>query len=594
MKKDEDIIQLYAALAAERDEYIPHWRDISKYVGIRVDTDFAYNKNRGNNSKSLDEFVDDPTSAIAVQQAGDYLVGLMWGTGDNVISLVPSRYVLEYDTLEALQDYYGFITDQTLYHMNHADAGLHTCLMPYAYDQFSFGTSGIGGFPNKSFMAKQAENALSFRQYGVDNLVAGEGKSGRVEYVFVLHRWKVGRWVQEFCTVDGEVAQKSIEALPKKVRKCWEQGKINEEFGLIQGIVPHDEYNPRRKGKLGAKYRGVWFLEGDKEIFKEEWFSHRPINIARQIKVRGETYGRASGTMLLSTIRSVNYMLALTIEIMEKMGNPSLGIFSNAIFGDSVLDSSPNGMTVFNAAMAGNGQAPVFPLYDVGDPSGIVQFLIPYLNDKITTAFKVDALLDFNSAKDMTATESLQRYAIRGKSLSSMLQQQKSELLEPMVKRCVSILMDMNELGVDATVYEDVAARLRRVQRPERIIPQAVLDVMADGKPWFEVRFNNELEKLTRTDKIQNLVQLIQTVGAIAMLFPQIVEAVDWHKILMEINDNLEANSQIVMGADEFKEKLAAMAQQQAAMMQLQAAQMGAVAQKDSAQAGKLNREERQ
>ena len=41
--------------------------------------------------------------------------------------------------------------------------------------------------------------------------------------------------------------------------------------------------------------------------------------MTRMIKVRGEDYGRSSGTILLSTIGYVNYAFAITGEILEKM-----------------------------------------------------------------------------------------------------------------------------------------------------------------------------------------------------------------------------------------------------------------------------------
>jgi hypothetical protein len=331
----------------------------------------------------------------------------------------------------------------------------------------------------------------------------------------------------------------------------------------------------------------------ENDIFFEEDFSEKPIAMARQIKVRGEVYGRSSGTLLISSIRTVNFMVGTVVEILEKMSNPSLGMFNNAIFGDSVLDTSANGITIFNSALAGSTKTPMFPIHDVGDPTGIINFLIPYLNDKITTAFKVDALLDFNNAKDMTATESLQRYAIRGKSISGMLQQQKVECLEPICRRSISILMGLGELGIDPTNDAARAQGLRKMGKGERVIPKEVLDIMAAGRPWFELKFNNEMEKLSRTEAVQNLIQVIQAITAIAGLYPDIIQAVNWYKLLREINDNLDYNNQILMSENDFKAVIAKNAEMQAAAMQLQAGAAGAAIQKDVATANKTNKEAR-
>lgn len=591
----DNIQKLYSDLKTAWEKKKPEWESISNFVGIGVDLDYIQNHGNQSTSKDMDEYIDDPTSAISVNQAGDYTMGIMWGTGDNVFDIIPSRYVTELADEAELKDWYDFATDQALYHMNHEAAGMTTALRPYVYDQFSFGTSGVGAFPNKGFMNRIDDNALVFRAYGIDNTMIDEGKAGQVEIVFSVYNWRVNRIVGEFARTDGVIDDGKLSGLPKPIREAYASGDFNQHFQIVFGFYPREDYDPKLKGKRGTRYKGVWFMDGgqDKEIFFEEDFAERPVAMARAIKVRGETYGRASGTMLISTIRSVNFMVGTSVEIVEKMANPSLGMMNNAIFGDSVLDTSPDGITIFNSALAASKGNPVFQLYDVGDPSAILQFLVPYLNEKIVTAFKVDSLLDFSSAKEMTATESLQRYAIRGKSLAGFLLQQKNELLVPLCKRCISLLMGMGELGVDPRLASDLAGRLRSTGRGNRVIPEAVLEVMAGGRPWYELRFNNELEKLTRTETVQNLVQIIQAITAIAALYPAIVEAVDWYELLKDINDNLDYNTKILISAKDFKDKIVAAAQQQQQMLMLQAGAGAASANKDMAQANKANSEAR-
>lgn len=589
----ENIYELYTSAKAEWNRNRPKWIDISRFVGITVDTNYPYNNNNSaRKGEDLDVFIDDPTAALCVNQSGDYVMGVMWGTGDNVFRMKPSRYVTALVDEQSVKDYYAFATEQALYHMNHPDAGLATAMKPYAYDQMGFGTSGIGTFLNKSFLSGVSENALVFSMHGVDNLMIDEGKGGQVDIVFVIYNWKINRIVGEFCKVDGEIDDMKISELPREMRDAWKSNNFNQNFRIVFGFYPREDYDPKLRGKRGARYKGVWFQDSanDHKTFFEEDFIERPIAVARAIKVRGEVYGRAAGTMLMSTIKSVNFMVGTAIEIVEKMCNPSLGIFGNALFGDAVLDTSPNGLTVFNQTLASATRDPVFPMHDVGDPSAILQFLVPYLNEKVVTGFKVDALLDFAAAKNMTATESLQRYAIRGKSLAGMLQQQKNEQLVPTTKRSVSLLMSVGELGVDPN-NERVVKQLRAIGQDRRIIPDAVIQVMRDGKPWYELEWNNELEKLTRTEVIQNLVQLIQAITAIAALQPDIVHAVDWYKLLKDVNDNLDINSKILLTANEFKAKIEAAAQQRAQMMALQAGDVASNTAKNMATANKSNKE---
>lgn len=586
----KNIADLWQSMKTNRDKYKPVWDKIAKQTGITVNPDYMWaQQNDTKGGQQIDESIDDPTAALCTIQFGDYLIGIIWGTGEGVVDIVPSRWVLELADKSELDPWYDFATDQNLYHMNHSEGGLHTALKPYAYDQGSFGNSGIGAFQNKAFLSGVEDNAIQFRQFGIDNTAVDEGKSGLCEYVGTVYRWRLNRIIGEFCYENGVFSAKLFAKLPQKIREAYEAKNFNEEFDLLNLIFPREDFNPKMKGVRGTRYRGTWSLESDdnKKPFFEEGFNERPIAFCRQIKVRGQIYGRGSGTMLSSTISSVNFMVGTTIEIIEKMASPPLGIFSNALFGDSVLDTSPNALTVFNQGLASGSQSPLFPLQDVGDPSGIVEFLVPYLNGKITTAFHIDALLDFSTAKEMTATESMQRYVIRGKSLSGMLTQQKIELLEPLVKRCISILWNVGELGVDAQAYPERAQKLTQAGRTQRIIPPAVIECVRQGKPWFELKFNNELEKLTRTESVQALIQVLQAISGIAAIYPDIIEAVDWHKLLSDINDNLDYNNQIVMGAKQFKEKIAAIAKARQQAIMLQAAQAGAQVQKDTSTAQK-------
>lgn len=586
-----ELQQIDSALRTNWQRYKPLWDQIARVVGTSVDPDYMWNNNQSNKAKQLDEYVDDPTAAISVNQAGDYLLGILWGTGEGVVDLTPSRYVTEYIDAQQVQPYFKYATDQLLYHMNHPDAGYGTALRPYAYDQFSFGTSGIGTFKNEAFLRGIEENALIFRNYGIDNTAIDEGKGGAPDIGRTVYHWTIARIIGEFCMTGNALDQGKLNLMPQKIKNAYDLKNYNAEFDIIFMWMPRKDFDPKLLGARSARYRGIWFIDTptQQNVFCEEDFKERPINMARMIKIRGEKYGRSSGTMLLSSINSLNFIFAVTADILEKMANPALGAFGNSIFGDNVLDTSPDGLTIFNQTQMTGNQPPVFPIHDVGDPEPIIKFLMPYLNEKITTAFKIDALLDFNSAKDMTATESLQRYNIRGKSLSGMLGMQKNERAIPDVKRSVSCLWDMGELGVNPNTDSARASALRTVNKSERIIPDSVLKVVAAGKPWYELRFNNELEKLIRTEQIQALTQIIQAVTAIAALYPQIVDAIDWYQLLFDLNDCLDANTKILVTAKQFKEIIATAAAQKQQAMQIQAAQAGAAAQKDASTANKNN-----
>jgi hypothetical protein len=584
-----NIKDLYSQLKADKEQEISLWEKISKVVGIQVKPRFETQLFKG---ETKDELIDDPTAAISVNQAGDYLQGITWGTGENAFQLDPSDHVLDYVDRTEVSKFFKWVSARLLSQMNHSEAGLNSAQKAYNYDQVAFGTSGIGAFPNKSFRDGVEDNLFIFRDYGVDNLVIDEGKNGKIDTIFVSYRWKINRIVNEFAKIDGVLDPVAFAKLPREFQQAYNGNSANLDFVIVQGIVPRHDYNPRMKGKRGARYRGIWFYESDSnESFAEEDYKVLPIAVCRAIKLRGEKWGRSSGTLLISTIMSVNYMVGKTIEILEKMASPALAAYNDALFGDKVIDTSSDGMVMLNSAMAEGGKQPLFPLYDVGDPSRILQFLVPYLNEKIATAFKIDILLDFSEQSSKTATEMLQRAVIRGKSLSGTLQQQKSEYLEPLITRCAVMGMDHGILGVNAELHGERAAELINANKAEQIIPEAVVRCIQSGKPWFKIKFNNELEKLSRTERLDGLMQMLNVITAMMAVFPSISAGIKWHELLLDFKDALNIQGDFLLSAKEFQGAIERQSQMQAQAMALEAGRAGSEIAKNSSGATKNNAE---
>jgi hypothetical protein len=588
MKKDfTNLRDLRQQLKNKKSPNIALWEKISKVVGIQVKPNFDTQLFEG---ETKDDLVDDPTAAISVNQAGDYLQGIVWGTGANAFSLIPSDNALELADAASLSKYFEWSSNRLLNQMNHPEAGLNSAMKPYFYDQSAFGTSGIGTFPNKAFRKGVEDNLFLFRNYGIDNIDIDEGKNGRINTIFVSYRWRINRIVNEFCMTNGDLDKKAFAKLPKAFQNSYNKNNANDEFTIIQGVYPREDYSPKLKGKKGTRYCGTWYSETEEgEPFYEEDYKTLPIAVCRAIIMRGSPWGRSSGTLLISTIMSVNYMVGKTIEILEKMSSPAIATFNDALFGDKVIDTSADGVVMLNSSMMEGQKNPIFPLYDVGDPSKIMQFLVPYLNEKIATAFKIDILLDFSDNAAKTATEMLQRSVIRGKSLAGMLQQQKTEMLEPTITRCAHMAMDNGILGINPNLFPDITKALISKDRSEQIIPDAVLQCIADGKPWFKIRYNNELEKLSRTEKLDGLMQILNVITAMMSVYPAIAVGINWHSLLLDFKDALNVQGEFLLSADEFKEAVQAQAQQQAAMMQLQMAKLGTDSLVSASKANKNN-----
>jgi len=578
------IKKLYTELKAEREKYKPRWEKISKYVGIKspVNNNSAIEQ-ENTEQDNLDRYTYDPTAALSVQQSADYLKGIMWGNGENIFAIEPSDEVLEQADIDEVKQWYKYATNRVLYQMNHPDAGLDGVLAQYFYDQKCIGTSGVGCFQNSEYKKGTAENAFLFRAYGVDNMCIDEGKNGLVEVVFNSYNWRVNRIVQEFCEKKDGFDMNQFDKLPKKIRDDYNNGNLNNTHVIVNCVLPSDMYDPTGVGRKKSKYIGYWFSEestDEDSIFFTEYFNEKPICVGREEHVRGELYGRSSGTMLLSTIECINEAVGGVMETLDKMQRPPIGIFADSLFGDNKVDTSANALTVFNAS-ALQGADPIVKMQDIGDPSGIINFLLPYLNEKVATAFKIDILLDFAAKANMTATESMQRYAIRGRSLSGLIVRHKTEVIDPLINRCISILYDLGALGIKATDKVGVE-KAKKIGREDQIIPDAVVDVFNSGKRWYKIRYNNDIEKLTRVEVFEDLSKEINIITALMSVYPDIAEAVNWHKLLLDASDAMGFKDLIVSERN-FREMIKQRAEQMAQVNQAQLEQIQSQTNKNNA-----------
>ena len=562
----KDVIKRYKECVAEKEKYKPLWNEIAKYTGVLVDP--YDNKNDGDD---LDSYTLDPTTSLSVIQSADYLKGIIIGAGAKGIELAPTEEVLNLTDISTVKDWYRHATDVLLREVNHPASGFHNAFQTYFYDQVAFGNSGVGVFKNEAKNGVSA-NALIFKEYGIDTAVIDEGKNSVIDVIFNCYKWRVNQFVCEFCHRNDGFDKDMFAKLPEEVKNAYNNGEYNKEFKVVQGILPNEEYNPEKIGKNGAKYVGFWFLDnGKSDVFFEESFNERPISFGRPIKVRGEIYGRAYGTMLLSSIRCVNEIVNGLMITLDKMRDPAMGVFGDSINGDTVINTTAGSVSIFDPTKL-NGNTPLFPLQDIGDPSAIINFLLPYLNEKLATAFKIDLLLDFSSNANMTATVSLQRYSIRNKSILGLIIQQINDVYVPVLNRAVSILWESGRLGIMPTDVETLTEE-QLLLLDNKIIPDAVLKVIKQGKPWYTIQFNNEVEKIANTEKIDNLVQLLNIMQGLLAINPQLAGAVDWFKLLQDVSKGLGFDTAI-MSEKDFRKQIEAQAQQQAMAQQIQLEQM--------------------
>lgn len=536
-KEQSLVIERFKDLKQERTRYMPRWHEIRDYVSItnEVNSEFEDTKQP---SEQKDIFINDPTAFISVNQAGDYLAGILWNL--NAVTLEPSKYIKDKAQGSDLSNFYKKATEVFLEQMNATDAGFHSVLKSYCYEQFSFGTSGIGTFKSKEFENKQSECCLTFKPFGVWNTAIDEGANNKIDVVYTVYHWRLNQIIEEFCYQDGVLNNKLVEKLPDEIKEAYNANKFNQKFKLVFGVLPNSSYAMETRGKNGAKYKGYWFIDNSSnKVFKVEYFDKMPISMCRAIRVNNQVYGESAGTLAISSVKMLNHIAGNTVDNIEKTTDAPLGIISGSLVAGNVLNRSANSVTVFNPQTTqGNGQ-PIFPISQAGDISAVVNFLIPQLQKTIINMFKIDQLLDFNNQTEMTATESSYRMSIRGKAINGLLSQQKTECIEPTCHRAISIIQNCKLFGytleeiqeMPEETEEQIAYKQQLIATGD-YIPEIVLEAMKNNKMWYTLKFNGELEKLCNAEIYESIGRFLQYLSAILNLKPEVAHAINGYEFL--------------------------------------------------------------
>lgn len=587
-KEETLVLEKFSQLKTERQKYIARWKDIQNFVAItnEVNSEFEDNENK---NKQKDVFINDPTGFICTNQAGDYLAGILWGL--NAITLEPSEYLKQIAKGADFSEFFKKATKITLDQMNSTDAGLNSILKSYAYEQFSYGTSGIGTFKNKGFEEQQTDCCLTYKPYGVYNSCIDEGANSKINVIYTVYNWTLNKIIEEFCLVDGEFNEENFKALPDDFKNAYSAGRLNTKFKIVYGIMPNNFYRMSKRGKAGAKFKGYWFIESSKTIFKVDYFKEMPVAVCRFIRANNQIYGESSGSLAISSIKLLNHLKGDTIDNIEKITDAPLGVISGALVAGNVINRSAGSVTVFNPQASNSGQSPIFPISQAGDISAVVNFLLPELKKDITNIFKIDQLLDFNTATQMTATESSYRMSIRGKSINGILSQQKAECIEPLVFRSISIIQDCGLYGKDLNkmpeMTEEQITEKQRVFEANEFIPQEIVKCIDDGKRWYNVKFNGELERLCNAEIYEAFGRFLQYLQAILQIKPELVNALndyDTISLIQEVS-NL-ANNKLIKSKTQYNEIIkqiqeAQQAQAEAQQQLVQAQYLGQIANAD-------------
>lgn len=527
------------SLKSNKTMYQSLWEDVSTMMG-----DGVFDRLEGDYDSGKDESADEMTYDPAIRRIrntiSDYYLGLLFP--------LKNPFNLLYPTEKGLyKDWYDSVTSAITSYLQSADSGFYENIGTFFQDWVTYGNSGLSVFETGD-----KDKPYFVKSYGVDCLSFSEGRNGSPNYFAYHDKYYASDLVETF----------GYNKVPTTVQNSFEKGD-DALYDVVLSIVPNIDYKKGSAGKNSKQYVGYWFVESEQTPILTEYYDEKPIAVARQIKTRGQVYGKSEISQNIGTLHTINASIFTAILNMKNTAMPPMGIYSNSILNGNELDNTAGGLTIFDSNVMLNGATPIFPIMEQGDVSPLFNVLTTYLKDEIAKLNRMDLIIDIEQRTNMTATEFLRRLALKGDALGAILSRLINQL-EPFFERVVNISVRSGLINMDEA-------------------PDEVKELYKKGKKWYKIGYNTAVNSLLDGAKQSDLLNMLNIIGASANFDPSIATDLDLYSVLKENFGEGLMGAALTTSISEHRENKQAMLEQQQQAAQSQIDMNLAKANKDMA-----------
>ena len=441
----------YGMLKEERESFIAHWKDLSKYIVPRRGRFFATDRNDGSASEYNDIY--DNTGTVALRTL---VAGMMSGITS------PARPWFRLATPDpAMMDYQP--VREWLYQTEHLMRMIFNKSNFYnalhvLYEELSlFGTAS---------MLIDEDYSDAIRCY---NMTAGEYCLG------LSDRLVVDACYREYSLTVWQVVERfGIDNVSMATEQAYKNGQYDTWVVLIHVIQPNIDYKegaPGRKGKpiMSCNYeRDV--EDGDNHVFLSEGgYFEQPV-VAPRWGIRGsDVYGdRCPAMEALGDVKQLQFETLRKSEAIDKLVDPPMQ--APPQLKNQPWSTLPGGVSYIDQTQLQGG---LRPIYEVNPRLNEMMLDIVDVQRRINDAFYVDLfrMLSLTDRREITAREVEEKHEEKLLMLGPVLERLHNELLDPIIDRIFGIMGRNNMLppppqelqGIDLRVeYISVLAQAQR------------------------------------------------------------------------------------------------------------------------------------
>ena len=546
---------LKSNLESVRVRYTGLWSLIAQITGTGETYGQELGEIKYDEAQTLDRMAYDPMCRRAIETVSDYYASLVFPT-NNPFSIVPN--VDENKVRAADNDWFEEQSEKVIRALYNEKSGFLEVRNMFYRDWATFGTGAY-------FTTESGDDDVPFivQEFGIDNMAIQDGRNNQPEYAVLTFNWYPQVIVDYFGGESGKLYAK----IPEDIRKAYEEGDWKERHKVFCIVHKNTDYSPDAKmGERTAKYEGVWMFDGKDEVFTRNTFFENPLAVARYTRVRGEVYGRSDVSNFINTIAAINGILYLSYQAAGKMADPAIGVYDTALVQDTEIDTEAGAVIALDSTFA-SGANPIVPIQDIGNIQPLTEFLLKYLSEELAKAFKLDIIVPIVQTSAMTATEFVNRLALQSEVLSGVLMRHLTQI-DGFYKRIINICA-RHEGFFDFTNA-----------------PEYVKDAIKQGKPWYDIKFNNSIVNIINSSKQRDFVNTCNSLMMAGQLDQSIIPDIDMYDSVLEIvKDSVLQN--VLPSKQEHQERKAQRETLAIQAQQAQVANIASQANRNNAQANK-------
>jgi|GEM_PF-122943 len=531
--------QRLEAMRRERESYLRHWQDLSRYLQPRRGT-FLVTPNKGQKGDPHTNSIlnDSPTKASQVLASG-MLAGMSsparpWFRlaryGQSSIVTSGSRLWLDEAVKVLLRVF--------------AASNFYTALAEWYDELANFGTAVM-------LILEDFEDVINCQ-----TLTAGE------YFLAVDHRNNVVSIYREFTQTVGQVVDRfDLANVSDAVKTLWENNQTETEVVVCHAIEPNDRRLPFALGPKAKPWRSVYWERGRPRSDILEWrgFDEFPAAVSRWSKKGNEPYGKGPSTNALADIKTLQLLEKRRAQVVDKMTAPAM--VADAQLQQQGVSMLP-GQTTYVANVGGVG---VKPIYEPPPAAvTVIDQAIERVERRIDRSFYADLWMMMAELEGVQPRNDLEVTERRGEKLLQ---------LGPVLE---SVERELNRI-IERTFNILVRHSLPFWQQGQGgSLPVPPPDMQGMD---FDIEYISMLSQAQKAMATTGIEGLMAFIGSVYSLYPQAADLVDIDEAVSEYGDILNAPARILRDPKQvaaLRDARAKQQQQQQAMEQSMAAVQGA------------------